>query len=318
MRIRAFITHKKAETYNDCQDRFGIGIDNNRIALSDGMTSGTLYPEIWAAQLVKNYVMSDCASISELLSEAREIWRKEVNQIYEEKKSQGKNPWRLENMINSNISAGATFCGISCDVNDKKWNGEVVGDSAIIELFQNEIRNIYVSGCLPPDNYPDYLDSIKSDIGISKIKCCSGHIEDHSTLLLVSDPFTDFLYRQEDNTNYVMELLSLNNHKEFVELVERWRETGMHNDDTTIVIVEFSKTGENIIDNIENLQMEKSKVEQETTIISLKTNGCDEHMSEIFTTSQKKTIIEMIKSCTVIPKKIKNKVIRWFEEKLKL
>lgn len=38
MDIRAFITHKKAETFSDCQDRFSINSDTKSVAVSDGMS----------------------------------------------------------------------------------------------------------------------------------------------------------------------------------------------------------------------------------------------------------------------------------------
>lgn len=38
MEIRAFITHKKAESFSDCQDRFSINPDTKSVAVSDGMS----------------------------------------------------------------------------------------------------------------------------------------------------------------------------------------------------------------------------------------------------------------------------------------
>ena len=52
MKIRAFITHKKAEHFNDCQDRFSINADTKSVALSDGM-SQSWQQKIWAQLLVE-------------------------------------------------------------------------------------------------------------------------------------------------------------------------------------------------------------------------------------------------------------------------
>ena len=113
MRIRAFITHKKAETYADCQDRFAIG--KNKIALSDGMTSGTLFPDVWASLLVNEYVSQEEIMMPDLISNCQKKWEEDVDKIFQEKKTAGTNPWRLENMINSKVSACATFCGLNFD-----------------------------------------------------------------------------------------------------------------------------------------------------------------------------------------------------------
>ena len=60
-------------------------------------------------------------------------------------------------------------------------------------------------------------------------------------MFLVSDPFSDFLLehnKQGDISEYVQQLIEINSHDDFEMLVDDWREKGMHNDDTTLVIVE--------------------------------------------------------------------------------
>ena len=55
MKIKAFIYHKRAEKYNDCQDWFGINFQTKRIAISDGM-SQSIFPQWWARILVDYYL----------------------------------------------------------------------------------------------------------------------------------------------------------------------------------------------------------------------------------------------------------------------
>ena len=55
MDIRAFITHKEAETFSDCQDRFSINSDTKSVAVSAGM-SQSFSPNIWAEHLVDAFV----------------------------------------------------------------------------------------------------------------------------------------------------------------------------------------------------------------------------------------------------------------------
>ena len=79
-------------------------------------------------------------------------------------------------------------------------------------------------------------------------------------MLLVSDPFSDFLFekkKQGSIVQYINQLLSISNHENFELLVEDWRLAGMHNDDTTLVIVEDDNKDDFIVvyeDNIEKLK----------------------------------------------------------------
>ena len=57
MKIKAFITHKEAELFADCQDRFGINQDTKSISVSDGMGS-TWQQKIWAQILVDTFINS--------------------------------------------------------------------------------------------------------------------------------------------------------------------------------------------------------------------------------------------------------------------
>ena len=322
MRIRAFITHKKAETYADCQDRFAIG--KNKIALSDGMTSGTLFPDVWASQLVKEYVSQEEIMMPDLISNCQKKWKEEVNKIFQEKKAAGTNPWRLENMINSKVSACATFCGLKFD--DKKWEGIVVGDSAIVEIIDSKIGKIHVTGPLPPNNYPDYLDSINHKIGIDKIEKIDGFIENR-TILLVSYPFTDFLYRNKEDNNIIKKILKIECHEDFTALVDEFRNRGMHNDDSTIVIIEFDKEGDDVIDKIdllikETIEDEKynnvEKEENQTEFNANEINNQNKVDTSVpyFSEKQINFILNLIRKKLKIPKKFMSNLIEFIKKNL--
>lgn len=252
MKIKAFITHKKAELYSNCQDRFFVSEDGLKIALSDGMTSNTLYPEIWAELLTKAYVKSEGKWDDGILALCRKDWDIAVHNKFVERKAKGdRNLWRLENSIAIKQSAGATLCGICID-GDAKWIGHVIGDSTIIECENFKIKRICTSEDKAFDNFPDYLDSISE--GRGKIKTFNGSFDEDVFLLLVSDPFSDFFEKhREDSTSYLKEILALESHDDFIKLVEKWRLQGMHNDDSTLIIIQCNK--ENIVeqDNLELL-----------------------------------------------------------------
>ena len=260
MEIKAFITHKKAERYSDCQDRFSISDNGLILSLSDGMTSNTLFPEIWAELLSKSYVKCEGKWSDDILNDCKTEWRKAILKKLDERKNRGdKSVWRLENSIAENKSAGATLCGICIDGNNK-WIGHVLGDSTIIECKNNKIERICSSEDKPFDNYPDYYDSIT--FGKGEVKEFNGFIDENTILLLVSDPFSEFLSTHiDDGERYIQEIISLKTHEDFIELVDRWRDEGMHNDDSTLLIVKTSTIDSIEFDNICDLINKENDVE---------------------------------------------------------
>ena len=286
MKVRAFITHKKAERYSDCQDRFSISDDGLVIALSDGMTSNTLYPDIWADLLTKAYVEARGKWSDDVLESCKRQWNSEILKKLQEKTEKGdRNVWRLANNIAENKSAGATLCGICIDV-DAKWIGYVIGDSTIIKCKNKEIEEICTSEDKPFDNYPDYLDSIS--VGRGKIKDFNGIIDENNFLLLVSDPFSEFLsVHKEESIQYIEEILALESHEDFVKLVDKWRTQGMHNDDSTLIIVQSDT--DNIIKKDDIRELIRKEIENvQNSLI----NPTEVLTKETFTIEENESLLE--------------------------
>jgi len=246
MVIRAFITHKQAELYADCQDRFGVNPDTKSIAVSDGMGS-TWQQKIWAQLLVDTYTDStDWYPLNDTIKPLCQTWRAKVADFIQNLKETN----APENMIYRNErnfaegrSAGATFVGIR--FNSNEWNGSVLGDSCLIEWDGNEVKFNTSQDSETFDSYPDYFDSDASKEGKGIPKPMEGVLSEGEFLLLVSDPFSEFLLehsKQGDIAKYVQQLLSLASHDDFETLVCEWRKEGMHNDDTTLIIVEWDNS----------------------------------------------------------------------------
>lgn len=246
MVIRAFITHKQAELFADCQDRFGVNPDTKSIAVSDGMGS-TWQQKIWAQLLVDTYTDStDWYPSNDTIKPLCQTWRAKVADFIQNLKETN----APENMIYRNErnfaegrSAGATFVGIR--FNSNEWNGSVLGDSCLIEWDGNEVKFNTSQDSETFDSYPDYFDSDASKEGKGIPKPMEGVLSEGEFLLLVSDPFSEFLLehsKQGDIAKYVQQLLSLASHDDFETLVCEWRKEGMHNDDTTLIIVEWDNS----------------------------------------------------------------------------
>lgn len=257
MIIRAFITHKQAEQFADCQDRFGVAPDTKSIAVSDGMGS-TWQQKIWAQLLVDTYTNStDWHPSKEFIQPLCQAWRMKVSEFIQNLKDI-KAPenmiYRNERNLAEGRSAGATFVGIRFD--GSKWSGEVLGDSCLIEWDGNEAKFNTSQDTDAFDSYPDYFDSNPLKDGKGTPKSIEGTLKDGTILLLVSDPFSEFMLehsKQGDIAKYVRQLLSLASHDDFEALVDEWRKEGMHNDDTTLVIVENDNAGALTITHADNI-----------------------------------------------------------------
>lgn len=239
MLIRAFITHKEAEYYIDCQDRFSINLDSKSIALSDGM-SQSIFQKYWAEILVNAYTSDtnwypNISSVRKLSP----LWREKVNEYVKNQKKEGKNPWRVERNLSDGLSAGATFLGIRFDRNT--WSCQILGDSCLVLIREGQITDIISSeNASSFNNYPDYYDSHPQKEGKGKLKDIRGQLSSNCAILLVTDPFSDFLKRKsgtEEEKSLIHQLLHIETHEEYESVVEEWRKMGMHNDDSTLIVI---------------------------------------------------------------------------------
>lgn len=238
MKIRAFITHKLSEHYSECQDRFCINRDNHTIAVSDGM-SQSVFPDYWA-EILSSFYANNGHCTNEDRKELCHEWLKKVEDFISSEIQNGKNPWRLQNCIESQNGAGATLCGIKF-TDAENWVGHVLGDTCIIDvdITGKDTIKIHTSEDKAFDSYPDYYESFPNKEGRGQIKEFTGKLLEGHCLLLVSDPFSEFLYTDKENRNlWLKKILELKGHKDFCSLVDDWRQSGLHNDDSTLCIIE--------------------------------------------------------------------------------
>lgn len=278
MKIRAFITHKKAESFSDCQDRFGVNNDTKSIAVSDGMGS-TWQQKIWAQMLVESFISnSEWVPNSESVKELSPKWRQKVQDFIQDLKERNAPQniiIRNERCLTEGRSAGATFVGIRFTENN--WEGEVLGDSCLIEwdgkdaiFYTSQDKSFF-------DSFPDYFDSDNRKEGRGTPKHISGTLQQGRIIFLVSDPFSEFLLNhknQGDIADCISLLLQITTHEEFENLVETWRNMGMHNDDTTLVVIEPDGSNDWQFENIDILDSLSSaeQAELEAKLLEEKKN----------------------------------------------
>lgn len=284
MIIQAYIYHKRAEKYSDCQDYFGINIKNNRIAVSDGM-SQSIYPQWWAEILVNAYLANGkIPSYPDELQKFQKDWQDKVQGEILNREKHGKNPWRLINSYTEKSGAGATLCGLTW--NENKWTCECIGDSSLILVRSDFSIEIKSSQEGEYSNHPDYIDSFQK--GRGNVRYFNGSFNDLYTILLVTDPFSDLFYRHRLDSEFISarinEIKALSDHNSYSELVEKWRdEFEMHNDDSTIIILTDFSTPELQpihIDHLEKLcSNEKIDIEKDIEKNKSDKSNCHTHVT---------------------------------------
>lgn len=278
MKIRAFITHKKAEQFQDCQDRFSINCDTKSVAVSDGMSSAW-QQKIWAEILTEEFVNNrEWVPTLESVKDLSSTWISRVKNFIDELSKKETSPniiYRNERNLAEGKSAGATLLGVRFE--KQKWVCDVLGDSCLIFKKGGKYEFATSQDVEKFDNYPDYFDSRGDGKGI--YKSFNGEISaDNPCIFLVSDPFSDFLLeskKRDSIDEYIKELLTIDSHGKFENVVAEWREKGMHNDDSTLIIVEYDAKDEfNILveDNLQELIEGKKELKEEILSIEKSIN----------------------------------------------
>jgi hypothetical protein len=321
MIIRAFITHKKAEKYADCQDRFGVNIGTKSISVSDGM-SQSWQQKIWAQLLVDTYTDScEWLPSHDNIRQLCNLWRDKVIAYIKQLKQQSRENltqkeinildaliYRNERNLAEGRSAGATFVGVR--FNKLNWSGLVLGDSCLIE-WDGQKAIFHTSQLVDSfDNRPDYFDSNPLSEGKGIPKNIRGSLSEKSVLLLVSDPFSDFLLehnKQGDISNYIHSLLNIASHDDFETIVEDWRNNGMHNDDATLVVVQDDnsedlkiQTKDDINNFIDIERAETQKEEEKLEKTSIRESNSNDVIEEKPISVIKDTTTFSVSECTFI------------------
>ncbi len=279
MKIRAFITHKLAEKYEDCQDFFSYNEEKKRLAVSDGMTQ-SIFPQWWAELLSESYVDGSEPKNIDDVETLRKKWIDKVNQFKSNQEEKGKSTWMLENALAEKRGAGATLCGVNF-LEENKYNYYVLGDSCLIVVNQ-EHRILEIKGSHQGNfnNHPDYFDSIQGGKGVPVTKgLCD--FPQNGALLLVTDALAEFLERKRREgceKEYVERLLAVDTNSLFEEIIGELRhKENMHNDDTTLVIIEYDFKEEWCL-NVSSLAelIENEKIKDESSQKYQKLNETDE------------------------------------------
>ena len=139
LKVDSFITHKKAESLDDCQDAIRVNEADSRYAVADGATRSFL-PKQWAELLVERFCEMPNLSLSEenwkeWLIPIQEAWYKQV----EERVKVG-GQFYLTNPFNAREPAVSTFVGLEVEKTKREWRAVVVGDSCLFHKIAVDLE----------------------------------------------------------------------------------------------------------------------------------------------------------------------------------
>lgn len=250
IRIRGYITHKEAEKYSDCADRYAVNIENNRFAIADGV-SKSFFPNYWADILVNSFV--ELEKSTELsIEKCQAEWFEKVK----ERVSVPDAKWYTRNAFVKQEAGLATFVGLRFENN--KWIAEAIGDSFLFFVPNNEKGFddwIKLSSKPLPvifDSYPDYYSSRSKQHGDSvRLE----NILTEGTFYLMTDALSEWVYNQKEQAIEIINT-KWKNQDEFENGINDLRlHNILNNDDSAILIIEIENDGENEF-NYEKLEIQ--------------------------------------------------------------
>lgn len=245
MKVKAFLCQHKGEKIEDCEDRFCVNHGTGSVAVADGMSQSFLQA-YWADLLCRHFCEStDWAPTQENLRDLKEKWLK-LRDGYAEREEKKGTPYLflINNAIAEGQSAGSTFAGIrTTSANTIHYH--VLGDSCIVHFRDGKLQSvndIISSQKGGFDCYPDFFDSSNLRVGTGAPVSGDLTIADDDTILIVSDPFSDFFYEKvtggNDCANILQQILKIELHEDYEHLVKELRDKGMHDDDSTLIVLQ--------------------------------------------------------------------------------
>jgi hypothetical protein len=250
---------KIKEQYSDCQDSYDLSTEGSRVAISDGATQ-SFYSGLWSQILCRQYCswpnLISQSQWTEWSDVARAQWLEQVNEKLEELKKAGKPSWiECLNGIKLKKDAFATFIGISLE--DSYLHGICIGDSCAM-LVKLAPMDLDSKGCqedhsiirIFPGLWQHSFDSRTT--GLSSYNSEINHNpeffdipvpadKDDYRILLMTDALAHYVIDMESKgTSIINSLISLGTPEEFAQYIDECRETGLANDDTTLIIVEIA------------------------------------------------------------------------------
>ena len=253
--VSAFkVSSSDKETISKCQDSFSVNTQTATFAVADGV-SQSLYPDIWAEILTKNYTdspndffVSDENNNRILTSVLSDKYNEAFQKRYDSLLPQEQRNVKVKRI--KTPYPAATFVGVK--INNDKIIVECIGDSVLFHIDKTGIHSVCSmlqddNAKISFDNRPQYITPspkdqygsvITQDIPLSEC-----------TLLVMTDALAEWFAKLDNiEENAMPKLKGLSSHEQFSEFVSDLRKKReLKDDDTTLLVIEITDDGSKAI-----------------------------------------------------------------------
>ena len=241
----SFVTHKEAETSEDCQDAHAHNDRKGHYAIADGVTH-SFFPKEWAALLVEHFCENTDFSL------AKTDWRNWIAPIqqkwYEqiEEKVRERNRFYLTNSFNTKESAASTFIGIEFSKDSGAWEAMIVGDSCLFHQSDSKFKSYLIENSAAFTDRTGYFASFAKDNHFEP-SFESGCANPGDTFILGTDALAKWIleHKEAGKLDRVLdELKAIETDEQFNQFVHEARQNAtirLVNDDVTLILISIEE-----------------------------------------------------------------------------
>jgi hypothetical protein len=257
-----FVTHKKAEGPDDCQDAGKRDDEQGRYAIADGATR-SFFPKEWATLLVEHFCESPDLSLAETdwggwIKPIQQEWYKQVEERVKER-----NLFFLTNSFIEKESALATFVGLEFNKENGEWQAMIVGDSCLFHIGDTEFKSYLIAQSTDFTNHPEAVASFPKD-NHYKPTVIDGHAKPGDTFILATDALAKWMleHKEAGKLDAALDALKAVKMGQFDQFVDEQRDNKdirLVNDDVTLMLISVEGVGQ--LPSVEETELQSKFVQ---------------------------------------------------------
>ena len=241
LKVASFITHKKAESIDDCQDAIKVNEECSRYAVADGATL-SFFPKQWAELLVEHFCEMPNLSLNaenwkQWLVPIQEAWYKQVEERVRER-----DQFYLTNSFNAREPAVSTLVGLKVERTKREWRAVVVGDSCLFHKNSSGFRSYLIEQSEDFTDRPEAFASFPEANPYAP-EFIKGELQSGDMFILATDALAKWIleHKESENLEEVLHRLEqIENPVEFNQFVDQARDDEkirLVNDDVALMLI---------------------------------------------------------------------------------
>ena len=246
LKVLSFVTHKKAESLDDCQDAVKVNKNSCRYAVADGATR-SFFPKWWAELLVEHFCemptpFPNKEDWKEWLDPIQVEWYKRV-----EERVKARNRFYLTNSFNTREPAVSTFIGLEIDKPKNNWRAIVIGDSCLFYKSKTGSRSYLIEKSADFTDRPEAVSSFPEKDHYEPA-FVGGEIQSGDIFILATDALAKWIVQHEEADQLEAALNQLKRIKtdeqfySFVDLARGHENIRLVNDDVTLMLISVEES----------------------------------------------------------------------------